>query len=783
MKRISWNEGWRYAHLGKEDWQEITLPHDAMLCEDRTEDSAGGTNTGFFAAHDYVYEKTFTAPEDAAYLEFEGVYHRAEVTLDGVSCPAHPNGYFGFRVPVTAGEHTIRVIAYNVEQPSSRWYSGAGIYRPVTLVCLPEKHIFPESIVIETLDFQTGHIRVSFQATKIDEVKVEILDGDTVLDQDTTNRGLTDLYCKGAQPWSPEMPKLYTCRLTYGEDVQEVRFGIRTVEVDAKHGFRINGKRTLLLGACIHHDNGILGAAGHPFAERRKIALLKQAGYNAIRSAHNPVSKAILDACDELGMLVLDEYADMWYIHKTQYDYANFVEKNWKNDLRLLVEKDRNHPSVVMYSIGNEVAETAQPKGIDLAGQMVRCLHELDPGRPVTCGINIFFNFLNSLGFGVYSDKKAGQEAAKAEKAKGRKKKKAVGSEFINSVAGLLGAGFMKFGATLHGSDVKTRGVFAKLDVAGYNYGVNRYRRDLKKYPDRVILGSETFAADAAAFFDLAQEHPALIGDFAWTGMDYLGEVGLGAWEYREYAPTFEHGPGWLAAGSGSLDLIGASTGQMAYTQVAYGLSPVRIGVVPVKYAREKHSPAAWRFTNAMESWSWNGCGGMETTVEVYAQGNTAELLLDEKSLGKKRLDRHHRASFPVTYQDGELTAVCYGADGQELARTSLKTAGEETKLTLLPETETVSEGELLYVRLRYTDEQGTVKPLVRGSIHITVNSGTLLAFGNACAYNAAGYLSDNTDTYYGEALAIIQPHGPETVTIQAESAHGTASVSLPYLK
>ena len=481
-------------------------------------------------------------------------------------------------------------------------------------------------------------------------------------------------------------------------------------------------------------------------------------------------------------MLVLDEYADMWYIHKTQYDYANFVEKNWKNDLQLMVEKDRNHPSVVMYSIGNEVAETAQPKGIGLAGQMVRRLHELDRSRPVTCGINIFFNFLSSLGFGVYSDKKAEQEAAKAEKAKSRKKKKAVGSEFINSVAGLLGAGFMKFGATLHGSDVKTRGAFAKLDVAGYNYGVDRYNRDLKKYPDRVILGSETFAADAAAFFDLAKEHPALIGDFVWTGMDYLGEVGLGAWEYREYAPTFEHGPGWIAAGSGSLDLIGASTGQMAYTQVAYGLSPIRIGVVPVKFAREKHSPAAWRFTNAMESWSWNGCGGMETTVEVYAQGHSAELLLNGKPLGRKRLSRHHRASFPVTYQDGELTAVSYDESGKELARAGLKTAGGETKLTLLPETEMVRAGELLYVRLRYTDEEGTVKSLARGDIRLTVAGGKLLALGSACPYNAAGYLNDTTDTYYGEALAIIAPTGSGKVSIQASSPYGTASVSLPCL-
>jgi beta-galactosidase len=398
-------------------------------------------------------------------------------------------------VPVTEGKHCIRVIAHNAEQPSSRWYSGAGIYRPVSLVLLPEQHILPESVVVKTIDYQNRRIMVSFQTTAVGQVMVEILDGKTVIAAaEATDH--VEFELQGAELWSVDHPKCYTCRLTFQEDVQEVRFGIRTIEVDAKRGFCMNGQRTLLLGACIHHDNGILGAVGHPFAERRKIALLKKAGYNAIRSAHNPCSKAILEACDELGMMVLDEYTDMWYIHKTQYDYASFWEKNWRDDLRLLVEKDRNHPCVVMYSIGNEVSETAQNKGIRLTGEMRDYLHTLDD-RPVTCGINIFFNFLSSLGLGVYSDEKAKAEAAKAESApKTSTKKKAVGSEFINNIAGLLGAGFMKFGATLHGSDVKTRDAFAMLDVAGYNYGVDRYQKDLKKYPNRVILGREQSSID-----------------------------------------------------------------------------------------------------------------------------------------------------------------------------------------------------------------------------------------------------------------------------------------------
>ena len=778
MKTISFNEGWRYAHLGMGDWKKVTLPHDAAFYEPRTPDSPGGINTGFFAACDYEYVKDFTAPDGASYIEFEGVYHRSEAYLDGKACPTHPNGYFGFRVPVSEGPHQIRIVARNAEQPSSRWYSGAGIYRPVSLVCLPKEHILPESITIRTLDYQLRRVSISFETTGGGTVKAEILGEEGILEMQSTSENSITLCLPGTGLWSPENPKLYTCRLTYGEDVQEVSFGIRTVEVDAREGFRINGQRTLLLGACMHHDNGMLGAAGHPFAEHRKVALLKKAGYNAIRSSHNPISREILSACDRLGILVLDEYVDMWYIHKTQYDYAGLFEENWQNDLRLLVEKDKNHPSVVMYSIGNEVSETAQPKGISLTGQMTEYLHHLDD-RPVTCGINIFFNYLSSLGFGVYSDEKAKAQSEKAEK-KSRGKKKAVGSEFINGIAGLFGAEFMKFGATLHGSNVKTRDAFACLDVAGYNYGIKRYRRDLKNYPDRVILGSETFAGDAKAFYDLAQNHPALIGDFVWTGMDYLGEVGLGAWEYKDYAPDFKHTVGWLTAGCGTIDLAGTETGQMAYTQAAFGQSVIRIAVVPVCFSGEKHSPAAWRVSNAMESWSWDGCEGRKASVEVYSRDYEAELLLNGKSAGRRRLPKNGRVTFTVPYEPGELTAIGYDREGNETGRTSLHSAGPDTKLHLIPEMEKVRQGDLLYVHLRYTDGEGMQKPQVRGVIEVSVTGGQLLALGNACPYNERGYLTPETETYYGEALAIVKPEGSEGITLEAKSPYGSARLSVP---
>ncbi len=784
MEKNSWNQGWTVRPLGSEAAPQIvTLPHDAMLGEKRDASSAGGTNTGWFSGGDYVYEKRFVVPDAWLHrhveIEFEGVYHRAEVTLNGHALPSSPNGYIGFTCDVDGllnpGENVLRVIARNGDQPNSRWYTGTGIYRPVWIIVQPMQRILPQSIAIHTVEAQSRTMHITWQTTCRGDTRVTLLHGERILAEGTAREGHITLSAPEMALWSPENPALYTCRLAFGEDMHEVRFGVRSITCDAQQGFCINGKRTLLLGACIHHDNGMIGAVCHPDAERRKVRLLKEAGFNAIRSAHNPYAKALLDACDELGMLVVDEYADMWYIHKTQHDYADILPGRWQQDLTALVQKDRNHPSVVMYSIGNEVAETAQKRGIDLTEQMVRHLHQLDD-RPVTCGVNCFFNFLSSMGFGVYSDKKAWKDAKRA----GKGRKRAVGSEFFNKLSGLMGADFMKWGATLHGSDWKTRDAFAKMDVAGYNYGVMRYRSDLRRYPKRVILGSETFCADAAAFYDLAREHPALIGDFVWTGLDHLGEVGLGAWEYTDYAPAFDHGPGWLTSGCGCLDLTGKPDGQMGYMQVAYGQRPIAMAVVPPMHARKRHSPSAWRMSNARESWAWNGCEGKTAQVEVSARAHEVQLLLNGKPVGRRRVSRKYRAIFRIPWQPGTLTAIALDANGAEQARTSLCSAGEETRLRMKPERETVAPEELCYVHLQYTDERGTVKPTVRGRIRVEVAGGTLLALGHACPYNADGYLRADTDTYYGTAMAVIRPNGAGSVRIEAESPWGSTQVIIP---
>ena len=485
----------------------------------------------------------------------------------------------------------------------------------------------------------------------------------------------------------------------------------------------------------------------------------------------------MLDYCDETGMLVMDEYTDGWYIHKTKYDYADVIEQNYKQDLADLVAKDYNHPSVVLYSTGNEVSETAQPKGIRLCANMTERLHELDGTRPVTCGVNIFFNFLSSMGFGVYSDKKAEQAVKEV------KKKKAVGSEFFNKLAGLMGADFMKFGATLYPCDVKTRDAFAKMDVAGYNYGINRYLRDLKKYPDRIILGSETFCSDAYHFWRLANKHKRIIGDFVWAGMDYLGEVGIGSWEYKDYASRFDCGKGWVSAGSGRIDLTGKPLAEMAFTRVAFGLQKIGMGVVPVDHTDSPHSPSAWKMSNALESWSWNGCEGKAAKVEVYARAHHVSLYVNGKCVGTNEMKKNCITTFRTTYEPGELKAVSFNAEDKKIAECMLHTAGDETVLTLEPEQTSVKENDLLYVRMKYTDNEGTVKPLARGEIRVKVQGGRILGIGSACPFCEKSYIGDTADTYYGEALVIIQPEKGRKIVVEAESPYGNAKAEVKKVK
>lgn len=858
MRALKLNTHWQFRHLEsdgycEESWQEVSIPHDAMIGEPRYEQAISGINSGWYEGRDYEYKREISLadiPEEYRtlnngiyFLEFEGVYQHAQVFLDDTQVAYRPYGYTNFVVDVSeylcdGASHELRVIARNADQPNSRWYSGAGIYRPVNLWFARANAITVDGLYAQTRSVdgidssgriaKNAYIVLSAETLRSGSVVFEICDnrGNVVATQSASskngNPATAEIELSDVMLWNINHPYLYSVHARIEEEIDgsvhisdtaEVEFGIRTVQW-SDSGFLINGRRVLIQGACIHHDNGVLGSAAYDDAEWRKVALMQRAGYNALRSAHNPCSKEMLRACDKLGMLMMDEYIDHWYIHKTKFDYVDYFEQWWTQDVTDMVRKDRSHASVVLYSTGNEVSETAQKRGIKLAQEMTDFIHNLDSTRPVTCGINIFFNFLSSIGMGVYSDKKAEAEAENAAHKAPQvdetgRSGKAVGSQFFNDMAGILGADFMKTGATLPMCDWKTKDAFAAMDIAGYNYGIKRYKHDLKKYPHRLILGSETFCADAYKFRELAKRTPRIVGDFVWAGMDYMGEVGVGAWEYDDYAPH-PNGFGWRTAGSGRVDLIGQELGEALYTKVALEVDKGPfIAVCPVNHTDDKHSPSAWKMSNAIPSWSWEGYEGRKAKVEVYARADQVALFINGHEVGRKTLRNECIARFTCRYEPGVIEAVTYDSQGCEIGRHHLHSADSDTRIRAVLDslngelTQYVSfdrevtkcdnkdnngissslrRGHLAFVRLQYTDCNGIVKPLMRGRLTVEVDEGSLVGLGSAAPFNLDSYTHNETGTYYGQALAVIKADddAADSVTIRVHDGTYATELTIP---
>lgn len=780
MKKINWNQGWCYRKLDSaEAFQPITLPYDCMLHENRSDDAEGGCNNGWFEGYDYELVKTFDwQPKEKGghiFLEFEAIFHHAEIWCNGQKLAYRPNGYLGMTVDVTEhlkpGENQVRVIARGADVPCERWYTGVGIYRPVWMWEAKEAYVKPETIRIDTVSISPAVVKVTFETSAHGTARIALLKNGKIAAEALTEgvHHEATIAVKDAQLWNPDKPELYQCLIRFGEDEATETFGIRIISCTAKTGLCINGKREILRGACVHHDNGLLGAVSLPEAEERKIRLLRAMGYNAIRSAHNPCSKTLLDVCDRLGMMVMDEYADAWYIHKTKHDYAPYVQKWYAQDLKDMVAKDYNHPSVVLYSLGNEVSESAEAKGVKLFCQMRDKLKSMDATRPVTCGINIGFNQAAATGHSFFSDEKALKNDFKN-----------LGTEDANHRKWMFGPLFTRLNAILPGCDRATRDIFNASDVAGYNYGILRYRWDRFKYPNRIILGSESFCHDTARFWRIAQKDTGIIGDFVWTGIDYLGEVGLGSWEYKDYAPTYVHTKGWLTSGVGRADITGKLLPEAYFVKAAFGqlVKPV-IAVLPPNHNGERHSPSGWKMTNAVSSWAWEGCEGKAAKIEVYGCGAYVDLFLNSKKIGRRRLGKRCRVYFTAPYQQGQLTAVVYDSMGKETGRSCLTSAEKQTMLRLEAEENRVEAGKLVYIRLRLTDSKGVTKVLERKRIHVTVDGGELLGLGHACPYNDDGYVSDETSTYFGEALAIVRAGKVGRMNVHAAMADGAADAQI----
>ncbi|MBR0474821.1 MAG: hypothetical protein IJJ19_07435 [Erysipelotrichaceae bacterium] len=396
MKKQLFNENWKLNN------ETVCLPRDEMFLTARRADAKSGDAQAFFASGKYTYEKEMGVNAEHASVSFDGVYKNARVYLNDELKADVPYGYIPFKVNLGAvkKEDVLKVECDNLDQPDSRWYSGAGIYRDVYLYTADGEHILPEGIKVETVDYKTGKIHVSVK-TSNGEATVEVLDGDTVVASAKGND--VELTVENARLWDEHHPSLYTLKATLGTDEAEVRFGIRQIEKKSD-GLYINGQKTFLKGGCIHHDNGLLGSATYYKSEYRRVKILKDAGFNAIRSAHNPTSDALLRACDELGMYVMDEMWDMWFNHKNKHDYATYWEDNHLDDIRKLVERDYNHPSVILYSIGNEVSEPGTERGLEDTKEMTDLIHELDHTRLVTGGFNLMIINNAAKGKGIYKE-------------------------------------------------------------------------------------------------------------------------------------------------------------------------------------------------------------------------------------------------------------------------------------------------------------------------------------------------------------------------------------------
>ena len=766
MKKQSFNRNWTLK--GK----SVTLPHDAMIHEERSADAPGGSGHAYFPGGIYEYEKSFEIGKDQlgkpVLLHFEGVYRNASVSVNGKEAASCAYGYIPFTADLTdlvrEGENTVTVRADNSQLPNSRWYSGSGIYRPVWLLTSEKDHICFEGVRVDTLSVNPARIRIRTRTEGEGQVQVSVLDAQGNMAAEGKGCDVI-LEIPEASLWSDENPYLYRARVSLikdGAPVDEetVSFGIRLISWSSR-GLYINGKETLLRGGCIHHDQGILGAACYDESEYRRARILKESGFNALRISHNPASRALLEACDKLGLYVMDETWDMWYNHKTLYDYAGYFMDNWKEDLTKLVSRDYNHPSVIMYSIGNEISEPATEKGVDLAKEMIALLHEQDPGRPVTGGINLMIISRSAAGKGIYNEDGSGRaDEKKQESASG------MNSTMFNLMASMVGTGMNK-AANGKKADRITSPVLDALDIAGYNYASGRYKKEGKLHPDRLIAGSETFPQDIYKNWQMVKELPYLAGDFMWTAWDYLGECGIGAWAYTDDGRGFDKPYPWILADTGALDILGTPNGELFLAQSAWGLlKNPRIGVRPVNHPGVKAARSIWRGTNAMESWSFKGCTGEKAVIEVYSEAPYVALFVNGFRMGKKKT-RGGKAVFTAKYQPGNIVAAAFDEDGAEIGRSSLHSAGKAS-LALRPEKTEAAPGEILYIPVQIEDARGIVECNADRKVTVTVEGGELLAFGSANPRTKERYDAGTFTTYYGRALAVVRAGESGTVKVTA---------------
>lgn len=756
-------------------WRDITLPHDWSIedvpeAEDKaalgpfSQTAPGGISTGFTLGGTGWYRKHFRLhglPVNArAELRFDGIYGECDIWLNGRHIAHHFHGYAPFAVELTAALDRMgdNVLAVRVRNPgrNSRWYSGSGIYRQVTLDVLPAIARFAREGVFATTRRLSGGAGQIAVVSEIEGAvagltlvtRLRDADGRIAVEAHVPAHAESrqSLVVRGPRLWSPGNPHLYSLEseLRHGDqliDRMVQPFGIRVVTMDSARGLAVNGAQIWLRGACVHHDNGLLGACAIPDADDRKVRLLKQRGFNAIRSSHNPSSRSLRAACDRHGMLLIEEAFDMWHRHKQPDDYATHFAEDWQQPLTAMVRAARGSPSVILWSIGNEVPDRSGLEGRKWAWTLANAVRRLDPTRGVTAGLN------GALGPLIRAD----VATARAGK-----------------------AGQVDNAATIF------------LDVAGYNYRFAAVDRDHAAHPDRLIYASESYPGDLYDYWQLGQRQRWFLGEFVWTGMDYLGEAGLAATVNLPNGTPAAYSPAWPWAGGwcGDIDLVGDQKPQSRYRDVVWGISAVEIAVQrPIPEGHFQHV-GLWGWPDELPCWTWPGQDGKLMTVRVYSAAERVDLTLNGTLLASKALNASDRmcADFAIPYQPGTLEAVAW-SQGKAVGRKQLATVGPPARLELRPEPHAggLTGGRLSYLHVDIVDAQGRVVPDEARALSLSIEgSGQLAAFGSANPKAQGSFQSADTKAFRGRALAILRGDGPMRVTVSAAGLTSATAMILP---
>lgn len=791
-RTISFDKNWRFKKdslVGAESpayndsgWRTLNLPHDWSIEDlpNQVADSVSGPfskaaisgrDGGFTIGGTAWYRKHFNLPMSArgkdVYLQFDGVYRNSDVWINGHHLGFHPYGYTSFYYNLSPflllnKDNVIAVRVIN-EGVNNRWYSGSGIYRHVWLTTVNPLHIatWGTSVTTPLVSNSKASVSVSTSIANSKEggsfkVLTEIYNplglvvGKNLQNIANSKDSLihVDQMMNVVNPklWSVENPRLYIAKTTILKsnkiiDVNSTYFGIRSIRFDSKTGFLLNGISTKLHGGCIHHDNGPLGAAAIDRAEERKIELLKQQGYNAIRLSHNPPSPQLLNACDRLGMLVIDEAFDMWEQPKTPQDYHLYFDRWSERDITSMVLRDRNHPSIIMWSIGNEIPEVIDSSGYAIGKRLSESVHNIDDTRPVTMAIPLFATL-------------------------GKK-----GKTWDN-----------------------TAPAFANLDVSGYNYAYLKYESDHEKFPDRVMYASEYFPIMGIGNWQKVEKLPYVIGTFSWTAMDYLGEAGIGVARLlkksennnRSSSPIGDASitnlflnPFWpvFTAYTGELDMIGDKKVNSYYLDVVWKRSIVEMLVhTPIPDGYQEQS-FYYNFPIQSKSWTFPGNEGKKMQVYIYSRAEKVKLELNGKKIGEQAIDPDKiTARFDVPYEPGLLIAKSYRGD--KLTGTdTLRTTGKPFALRLIADRATIKadRNDLSYVKAEVVDENGLIVPYVDNIVvkYYLQGTGEIAGVANGNPYDATSFQKHEKKVFHGKGLVIVRPTGGKGVATLTATAKG----------